>query len=476
MNRSARSPFPSSLLTDLLEALGESKVSQDPLDLAAVAPDASHYLLTPSVLVRAGSTSDVAAAMAAAKRHKVAVNFRSGGTSLSGQGLTNGVMVDARRSFRGIEVLDGGRKVRVQPGATIVAVNSVLARYGRKLGPDPASSVACTLGGVLADNSSGMSCGTVANSYRTLDSMIFVLASGTVIDTADPQCEDKLAHDEPELVETLMALRDQCREQARADEITFQFSRKNTMGYGLNAFLDYDTPAQILSHLMIGSEGTLGFISSAVMNTVKIMPNLATALLHFPTLDAATKALPALVKSGVTVTELMDSSSLQLCRDDPVNGHIIPPAPGSGDAALLVEYHCPDRKSRNEAVAAGNSVTSELDLVNKPTFTDDPAVRGPIWTLRSGLYAKVAGTRQSGQTALLEDIAVPVENLAAVCEDLQQLFSEYNYPESIIFGHAKDGNIHFLVIEDFRNKAGLDRYEKFTEDMVTLVLNAHGTL
>ena len=476
MNRGACSSLPPALLTDLLEALGESKVSQDPLDLAAVAPDASHYLLTPGALVRAGSTSDVAAAMTAAKRHRVAVNFRSGGTSLSGQGSTVGVMVDTRRSFRGIEVLDGGRKVRVQPGATIVAVNSVLARYGRKLGPDPASSVACTFGGVLADNSSGMSCGTVANSYRTLDSMVFVLASGTVIDTSDPQYEDKLAHDEPELVETLMALRDQCHEQSRADEIAFQFSRKNTMGYGLNAFLDYDTPAQILSHLMIGSEGTLGFISSAVMNTVKIMPNLATALLHFPTLDAATKALPALVESGVTVTELMDSSSLRLCRDDPANGHIIPPAPGSGDAALLVEYHCPDQQSRDEAVKAGNSVISGLNLVNEPTFTDDPAVRGPIWTLRNGLYAKVAGTRQSGQTALLEDIAVPIEALAGVCGDLQQLFGEHNYPESIIFGHAKDGNIHFLVVEDFRNKTGLDRYEKFTEDMVSLVLDTHGTL
>ena len=476
MNRGACSSLPPALLTDLLEALGESKVSQDPLDLAAVAPDASHYLLTPGALVRAGSTSDVAAAMAAAKRHRVAVNFRSGGTSLSGQGSTVGVMVDTRRSFRGIEVLDGGRKVRVQPGATIVAVNSVLARYGRKLGPDPASSVACTFGGVLADNSSGMSCGTVANSYRTLDSMVFVLASGTVIDTSDPQYEDKLAHDEPELVETLMALRDQCHEQSRADEIAFQFSRKNTMGYGLNAFLDYDTPAQILSHLMIGSEGTLGFISSAVMNTVKIMPNLATALLHFPTLDAATKALPALVESGVTVTELMDSSSLRLCRDDPANGHIIPPAPGSGDAALLVEYHCPDQQSRDEAVKAGNSVISGLNLVNEPTFTDDPAVRGPIWTLRNGLYAKVAGTRQSGQTALLEDIAVPIEALAGVCGDLQQLFGEHNYPESIIFGHARDGNIHFLVVEDFRNKTGLDRYEKFTEDMVSLVLDTHGTL
>ena len=476
MNRGARSSIPSALLTDLLEMLGETKVSHDPLDLVAVAPDASHYLLTPGVLVRAGSTSDVAAAMAAAKRHNVAVNFRSGGTSLSGQGLTNGVMVDTRRSFRGIEVLDGGRKVRVQPGATVVAVNAVLARYGRKLGPDPASSVACTLGGVLADNSSGMSCGTIANSYRTLDSMVFVLASGTVVNTSEPQCEDKLAHDEPELVETLLALRDQCRERARADEIAFQFSRKNTMGYGLNAFLDYDTPAQILSHLMIGSEGTLGFISSAVMNTVQIMPKLATALLHFPTLDSATKALPALVESGVTVTELMDSSSLQLCRDDPANGHIIPPAPGSGDAALLVEYHCPDEQSRREAIEAGNSVISGLDLVNEPTFTDDPAVRGPIWTLRDGLYAKIAGTRPSGQTALLEDIAVPVETLAGVCGDLQQLFGEHNYPESVIFGHAKDGNIHFLVLEDFREKKGLDRYERFTEDMVTLVLDAHGTL
>ncbi|MDO4411659.1 FAD-binding and (Fe-S)-binding domain-containing protein [Cutibacterium sp.] len=476
MNRGARSSISSTLLTDLLEVLGEAKVSHDPLDLAAIAPDASHYLLTPGVLVRAGSTSDVAAAMAIAQRHKVAINFRSGGTSLSGQGLTNGIMVDTRRSFRGIEVLDGGRKVRVQPGATVVSVNSVLARYGRKLGPDPASSVACTLGGVLANNSSGMSCGTAANSYRTLDSMVFVLASGTVVDTSDPQCEDKLACAEPELVETLLELRDQCREKAHAEEITFQFSRKNTMGYGLNAFLDYDTPAQILSHLMIGSEGTLGFIASAVMNTVEIMPKLATALLHFPTLDAATKALPALVESGVTVTELMDSSSLQLCRDDPTNGHIIPPAPGSTDAALLVEYHCPDEQSRNDAIAAGNSVISHLDLVNEPTFTDDPAVRGPIWTLRNGLYAKIAGTRPSGQTALLEDIAVPVETLAGVCGDLQQLFSEYNYPESIIFGHAKDGNIHFLVLEDFRERKGLDRYERFTEDMVTLVLNAHGTL
>ncbi|ALN16306.1 FAD-binding and (Fe-S)-binding domain-containing protein [Acidipropionibacterium acidipropionici] len=476
MLRSDQSTIPEALVAELRQSLGEPSVTQDTLDLAAASVDASHYLLTPGALVRARSVSDVAAAMAAAKRHRVSLNFRSGGTSLSGQGLTRGLMVDTRRAFRGIQVLDAGKRVRVQPGATVQAVNAVLARLGRKLGPDPASSKACTLGGVIADNSSGMSCGTVANTYKTLESMVIVLTSGTVVDTGDPDCEDKLAAAEPQLVESLLALRDQCRREDLAAEIRHQFSMKNTMGYGINSFLDHDTPAQILQHLMIGSEGTLGFIASAVLKTLPIMPQISTALLHFPTLDDAAKALPDLVASGVTVTELMDSASLELGRNDPRDGHVIPPSPGGSDAALLVEYHCPDADSRREAEERGNAVISGLDLVNKPVFTDDPAVRGPIWNIRDGLYAKVAGTRPSGQTALLEDIAVPVESLAGVCSDLQGLFGEHGYPESIIFGHAKDGNIHFLVLEDFRDTKGLDRYETFTADMVDLVLGSHGTL
>ncbi|WP_245306480.1 FAD-binding and (Fe-S)-binding domain-containing protein [Acidipropionibacterium timonense] len=476
MHRAEHSLVPADVISGLRDALGPDRVSDDPLDLSAVAADASHYLLTPGALVRAADVDDVAAAMAQARRHQLSLTFRSGGTSLSGQALTRGVMVDTRRSFRGIEVLDGGLRVRVQPGATVRAVNSVLARYGRKLGPDPASSVACTLGGVLADNSSGMSCGTTANSYRTLESMVLVLPSGTVVDTADPAVDEKLATAEPELVATLTSLRDRCRRPEAAARIRHLFSMKNTMGYGINSFLDHDTPAHILEHLMIGSEGTLGFIASAVLRTVPIMPQVSTALLHFPSLDAAAKALPALVGSGVAVTELMDSASLQLCRADPQDGHIVPPSPGGSDAALLVEYHCADDAERLAAEERGNAVIAGLDLVNQPVFTDDPAVRGPIWNLRNGLYTKVAGTRQSGQTPLLEDIAVPVETLAGVCGDLQELFGEHGYPESIIFGHAKDGNIHFLVLEDFREQRGLDRYERFTEDMVGLVLSAEGTL
>lgn len=476
MQRCSSSPVPARLVDDLRTRLGASKVSQDPVDLAAMAVDASHYLLTPGVVVRAGSSDDVAATMACATDHRVSLTFRSGGTSLSGQALSSGILVDTRRAFRGIEVLDEGRRVRVGPGATVRAVNAVLARHGRRLGPDPASSAACTLGGVLADNSSGMSCGTVANSYRTLESLVAVLPSGTVLDTSRPDCDEALAAAEPDLVETLERLRQTCRRPDLAEEITHQFSMKNTMGYGLNSFLDHDSPAHILEHLMIGSEGTLGFIASAVMRTVEIMPEVSTALLHFPSLDAAARALPALVDSGVAVTELMDSASLELCRADPRDGHVVPASPGPGDAALLVEYHCPDAEHRRRAEEAGNAVIADLDLVNEPRFTDDPAVRASLWNLRNGLYAKVAGTRASGQTALLEDIAVPVDELAGVCADLQQLFARHDYPESVIFGHAKDGNIHFLVLEDFRERAGLERYERFTADMVDLVLAAHGTL
>ena len=476
MKRTQQSVLPDGLIRQLQNSIGSKQVSADLLDLSAVAADASHYLLTPGALVRATTADDVACAMTAARRHKVGLTFRSGGTSLSGQGLTDGIMVDTRRAFRGIEVLDEGRRVRVQPGATIRAVNTVLARYQRKLGPDPASSVACTVGGVLADNSSGMSCGTIANSYQTLESMVIVLASGTVLDTADPDADDKLSSTEPELVETLLRLRETCRRPEHAERIRHLFSMKNTMGYGLNSFLDHDSPSQILSHLMIGSEGTLGFIASAVMRTLPVMPQISTALLHFPTLESATTALPALLESGVTVTELMDSASLELCRRDPRDGHIVPPSPGGDDAALLVEYHCADDQSRREAEERGNAVIDTLDLVNEPEFTGDPATRGPIWNLRNGLYTKIAGTRKSGQTPLLEDIAVPVESLAGVCGDLQHLFGKHGYPGSIIFGHAKDGNIHFLVVEDFRDRKGLDRYERFTEDMVDLVLAADGTL
>ena len=219
------------------------------------------------------------------------LTFRSGGTSLSGQSVTDGLLVDVRRHFKAVEVLDGGARVRVQPGVTVRQLNARLAPYGRKFGPDPASEAACTIGGVVANNSSGMACGTVENSYRTLESVVAVLPSGTVLDTGAVGRRRAAAGAGARALRRAAAAArpGPLRTRRRWPRIERQFSMKNTMGYGLNALLDHDTPAQILTHLIVGSEGTLAFVAEAVFRTVPLRTELASALLLFDDLYAANR-------------------------------------------------------------------------------------------------------------------------------------------------------------------------------------------
>ncbi len=475
-SRSLLSEGNAAAIAALKEALGNNAVSTREIDRMALAVDASHYLRAPDAIMRASSPSDVGVAMRVAAELGWPLTFRGGGTSLSGQALSEGLTVDVRRHFRGMEILDNGKRVRVQPGLTISQVNGALARYGTKLGPDPASSIACTIGGMIANNSSGMTCGTTANAYRTIDSMTLVLPSGTVVNTADPNADEALRVAEPDLVAVLERLRDTLRgEQYRAD-IERRYAIKNTMGYGINSFLDFDTPAKILEHLMIGSEGTLGFVAEAVFNTVPVPKRTATGLLMFDSLDAATEALPTLVRSGADVVELIDAASIRATGEDAapvlpkgfkVNEH----------ASLLVEYQAMDDDGIAQRIESGEAAFAQLKgLSTPPEMTNDATRRGQMWVMRNGLYTKIMRNRPQGTMALLEDIAVPMEQLGGVCTELQGLFEKHNYEGAVIFGHAKNGNIHFLVTEDFAGPASLNRYDQFTEDMVELVLREEGTL
>ncbi|WJZ02106.1 FAD-binding and (Fe-S)-binding domain-containing protein [Corynebacterium freiburgense] len=475
-SRSLLSQGNTAALEALRAALGADTVSTRELDRMALAVDASHYLHTPDAVMRAKSPTDIGIAMRIAAEMNWPLTFRGGGTSLSGQALSEGLTVDVRRHFRGMEVLDNGKRVRVQPGLTISQVNATLARYGTKLGPDPASSIACTIGGMIANNSSGMTCGTTANAYRTIDSMTIVLPSGTVINTAAPNADEVLRSNEPALVEVLERLRDTLRGDAYRADIERRYAIKNTMGYGINSFLDFDTPAKILEHLMIGSEGTLGFVAEAVFNTVPVPKRTATGLLMFDSLDAATNALPTLVHSGADVVELIDAASIQAMGEDAAN--VLPKGfQVNQHASLLVEYQAMDDDGIAERITAGKSAFEQLGgLATAPELTNSPDRRAQMWVMRNGLYTKIMRNRPKGTMALLEDIAVPMEQLGGVCTELQELFVKHNYDGAVIFGHAKNGNIHFLVTEDFAGPASLNRYDAFTEDMVDLVLREEGTL
>lgn len=454
-----------------------SRVRTRAIDRVAYANDASHYLLTPDAVVVAADAAEVGAILRAATASATAVTFRSGGTSLSGQSSGAGLLIDVRQGFGRIDVLDGGRRVRSQPGATVRQVNARLLRHGHRLGPDPASEAACTIGGVVANNSSGMACGTEENSYRTLEGLVLVLASGTVVDTAAPDADALLRDREPALVEGLMRLRERVvGDAASVSLIRRQFAMKNTMGYALNAFLDFDTPAALLAHLTVGSEGTLAFVAEATFRTVPIRPAVATTLAVFPTLDAATRALPALVSTGVATLELMDATSLRVGQRLAGTPAAIHGFEATTQAALLVEYHADDAPALRELAGAGARVLADEDLLDAAVFSRDPVQRAAAWTFRKGLYASVAGARPSGTTALLEDVVVPVARLADTCEGLQELFARFGYSDSVIFGHAKDGNIHFMLTDRFEGAKALGRFEGFTEAMVDLVLDAGGNL
>ncbi|GAB3254935.1 FAD-binding and (Fe-S)-binding domain-containing protein [Arthrobacter pigmenti] len=453
------------------------RVKTRAIDVHALAHDASHFLLIPQAVVIPIDAVEVGRLLRASAAERVPLMLRSGGTSLSGQAVTDGVLVDVRKRFKKIEVLDDGARVRVEPGVTVRMLNARLARYDRKFGPDPASETACTVGGVVANNSSGMHCGTVDNAYQTIESMTVVLPSGTLLDTGAPDADEQLRTMEPELHGGLAGLSQRLRSNPEAAEtIRRQFTRKNTMGYGLNALLDFDTPVDMLTHLMVGSEGTLGFVAEAVFRTVEKLPHTATALLVFDNLDAATEALPALVETGAATLELMDATSLKVGQALPAAPDVVRGLEVEDHAALLVEYSAPDEVGLAKLQQDGLAATASLPLSAAAEFSTDPAARAALWKLRKGLYAAISGARPQGTTALLEDIVVPVPALAATCKELTRLFNKYGYRNSVIFGHAKDGNVHFMLTDRFVSRDEQDRYSAFTEDMVELVLGEGGSL
>lgn len=451
--------------------------SKSTLYTYAKANDASHYSLTPAAIKEITSLEEMSLffrSLAGSAKH---ITFRSGGTSLSGQGVTNGILVDTRRGFREVSIKENGALITCQPGVTVREINARLKPYGYKLGPDPASEIAATIGGVLANNSSGMVCGTTENAYQTIVSMKIVFADGSILDTASPSALQDFASIQPELCAAIKALKDEVAASTHLKtSIANQFRIKNTMGYSVNAFVDFDNPIDILNHLMIGSEGTLGFIAEATLRTIPLKSKLSTDLYLFNSLHEANSSLEAIITQGPAAVELLDATSLRVSQRSAKTLPAIAQLDIDHQAALIVEYQ---ELSEEALVLSVENAHKEIALhtrVNPMLSTRELSPRTDLWHLRKGLYTAVAGSRPTGTTALLEDVAVPVAKLASTCEELHRLFSKYSYKDSVIFGHAKDGNIHFMLSEDFTDTAAINRYEKFTEEMADLVLGNSGTL
>jgi D-lactate dehydrogenase len=458
------------LVFELERILGRERVLARPIDRLGRSADASIYRLVPQAVVRPRDAADVRELLGLARRRGRHLTFRAAGTSLSGQAVSDDVLVEIGPHFRRASVLDDGARVRTQPGVVGAHLNRLLAPHGTRIGPDPASIDAALVGGIVANNSSGMCCGTAQNSYATLDSAQVLLACGTLVDTAQPDADEQLRRARPALHAELLALRDAIRADVElAGRIRHKFRTKNTSGYSLNAFLDRERPAEILQQLMVGSEGTLGFLAEVTLRTVPEPPARATALVFFHELDEAGAAVAPLAEAGADALEIMDSAALRSIAAD----HPLPFDVRRNHAALLVELRRADEATLARAVETALAILLRQRLVLAPEFTTGAAERAALWHLRKGLASRTGAMRPSGTAVLIEDIAVPVARLAEAIRDCQALFERHGVPDTVVFGHAKDGNLHFVMAEDVQSPEEIERYGAFMHGLVDLVVNTY---
>ena len=462
---------------DFLDALRafipDERLISDPLRTLAYGTDASFYRLTPEIVVRASSEDEIIKIVKLADLSNIPVTFRAAGTSLSGQAITDSVLIQLGDGWDNYEISDDGRTIKLQPGVIGGNANKYLAPLHKKIGPDPASINTAKIGGIAANNASGMCCGTAQNSYRTLNSMRIVLADGAVLDTGDKASISLFRNSHKVLLDSLDSLARQTRlnDQLR-ERIEHKYRLKNTTGYALNSLVDYEDPIDILQHLMIGSEGTLGFISNITYNTVDEHQNKASALIFFNTVRTTCEAVAILKKTPVSAVELMDRAGLHSVENKEGMPAFIKELPEDA-AALLVETRAADAATLQDQVAEITSAIQDLEAAKPIEFSTDPAVNAQYWAIRKGLFPAVGAVRLTGTTVIIEDVAFPVEQLADAVHDLHQLFHKWQYPEALIFGHALEGNLHFVFTQSFDTQEEIDRYDGLMDEVCKMVVGKY---
>ncbi len=442
----------------------------DPYRTLAFGTDAGFYRLIPRIVVRANTPDEVARLVELASRLGVKVTFRAAGTSLSGQAISDSVLIVLAGGWRGWRIEDKGERIVLEPGVIGAEANAFLAPMGRKIGPDPASIGACMIGGIVANNAAGMCCGTALNSYQTVESMRLVLADGTRVDSGDPASRQRLRETHAPLLDGLAALRDEiAADPVLTRRIREKYRIKNTTGYSINAFVDHHDPVDILVHLLVGSEGTLAFMSEVTLRTVPDHPFKASALVLFPDIEQAAIATMRLRGGPVSAVEMMDRASIRSVQEKPgMPAHLAELGPAA--CVLLVETRAADRAELLRQADEAARLVDEVRKLGPVRFTDVKAEQERLWDVRRGLYPAIGGSRKIGTTVVIEDVAFPIEHLAAGTLFLDQAMRKHGYDEGIIFGHALDGTLHFTFTQDCGTPAEVSRYQTLMDEVCEVVV------
>ena len=442
----------------------QDRIYTDELRLLAWGTDAGFYRLIPQIVIRSKNEAEVARLLALADKYALPVTFRAAGTSLSGQSISDSILIVAGKNWEQYAISDDHTRITLQPGIIGARVNEILKPYGRKFAPDPASVKSAMVGGIVMNNASGMNCGTHANSDKELLSAKIVLADGTRLDTGDPASRQAFEQSHPDFLKRLVELRDDIRaDQALSERIRRKYSIKNVTGLNLLPFVTYDDPFDLIAHLMVGSEGTLAFLSEVTMKTEHDYPCSASAMLYFNDIKEACHAVVAMKQGPVFSAEMLDKKSLASVGD----------TTGTGLTAVLTETKADSPEELQANIEAIKKILAPFQTATPIHFTDKPEEYSKYWAIRSGIFPSVGGTRQLGTTVLIEDVAFPINDLPEATADLQALLEENGYDDACIYGHALEGNYHFIISQSFDTPEQVARYERLMDEVKSLVVDKY---
>jgi len=464
-------------LSNLLKnKLGASRVYTRHIDLLSKGTDASFYRLIPQLAVRVESEQEAVFVIKACYLAGIPITFKAGGTSLSGQTITNSVLMEIGDLFSKSSISEDGKLATFECGLTGGLANRRLAGFGRKLGPSPASINSARISGIVANNASGSSYGIKYNSYNTIRGMRLVMADGTILDTRDKESRDVFRKSHAALLSALVQLSESVKgNQAMREKISHKYQLKNTCGYGVNSLIDFDDPIDILEHLMIGSEGTLGFISEVTFETVPNLPLKATSLVFFPNIRYACQAITPLRNCKVSAAELMDYNALQAVADKPGMPKVLKELDPE-HVALLIDTSASDPETLKKQIKDIETGLKEIPTVFPLEFTTDAETYAMLWRVREGLFTSAASARAPGTACIIEDLAFRAEVLAEAISELKKLIEKFDYQGYVIWGHLLDGNIHFVIFPDFSDPEEVKHYERFMEELAELTLKFDGSL
>lgn len=446
-----------------------SGMRMDMATRAAYTSDASIFRRVPQAVLEPRTVDDIRDGIAIAREHGWSVVGRGGGTSVAGNAIGNGLIIDTSRYFNRILDVDPVAKTAtVEPGVVCDKLREAVADYGLTYGPDPSTHSRCTIGGMVANNACGshsVAWGTAADNVVDITLM---LADGREVTFSHDGCDD------PRLQAEIERLASE-----NADLINAELGRfpRQVSGFGLHYLTGHPSKPVSFARALAGSEGTLGIITKMTVNLVEVPRAKALAVLAFETVFDAAAAAPALRLDGVATIEGMGGDLLAALRSkvgqETAGGNLPGNRKGIESGGwLYCEVGGADEAA---AIARAEEVAQSVNTVDY-VVVSEPLEMRELWRIREASAGIVTRLPDGGEAwPNWEDSAVPPENLADYLRNLYALMDKYDL-RGIPFGHFGEGCVHVRISFDFGTPEGIAAFEAFMNDAAVLVSSYGGSL